>query len=107
MRPPAAVEPADGTDGPTGHGSPADPLASKLVAIVLLAVFFGVGCMLVIGARHRWAWLVDPPDNMWVFYSQAFIKKIFGQKVLVRYTYVTGILFMVLSIVFLLKELRK
>jgi len=26
LRPPAAVEPADGTDGPVGHGSPADPL---------------------------------------------------------------------------------
>jgi hypothetical protein len=26
LRPPAAVEPADGTDGPAGHGSPADPL---------------------------------------------------------------------------------
>jgi hypothetical protein len=28
LRPPAAVEPADGTDGPAGHGSPADPLAA-------------------------------------------------------------------------------
>ncbi|MBI4526542.1 MAG: hypothetical protein HY695_22305 [Deltaproteobacteria bacterium] len=26
LRPPAAAEPADGTDGPTGHGSPATPL---------------------------------------------------------------------------------
>ena len=29
LRPPAAVEPADGTDGPAGHGSPADPLGRK------------------------------------------------------------------------------
>ena len=27
LRPPAAAEPADGTDGPAGHGSPATPLA--------------------------------------------------------------------------------
>jgi hypothetical protein len=26
LRPPAAAEPADGTDGPAGHGSPATPL---------------------------------------------------------------------------------
>jgi hypothetical protein len=30
LRPPAAVEPADGTDGPAGHGSPADPLGCLL-----------------------------------------------------------------------------
>jgi hypothetical protein len=33
LRPPAAVEPADGTDGPAGHGSPADPLGSDEVTI--------------------------------------------------------------------------
>jgi hypothetical protein len=82
-------------------------LASNLVAIFFLAVFFGVGCILVIGTRQRWAWLVDPPDKMWAFYSQAFIKKIFGQTVLIYCTYVTGVLFMVLSIIFVLKELRK
>jgi hypothetical protein len=30
LRPPAAVEPADGTDGPAGHGSPANPLGIVL-----------------------------------------------------------------------------
>jgi len=29
LRPPAAAEPADGTDGPAGHGSPATPLGVK------------------------------------------------------------------------------
>jgi hypothetical protein len=77
------------------------------MAIIFLALFFGVGWILVIGARQRWGWLVDPPDKMWTFYSQAFIKKIFGQTVLVRYTYITGVLFIVLSMVFLLKELQK
>jgi uncharacterized protein len=29
LRPPAAVEPADGTDGPAGHASPAEPFATS------------------------------------------------------------------------------
>jgi antitoxin component YwqK of YwqJK toxin-antitoxin module len=31
LRPPAAVEPADRTDGPAGHGSPADPLCREAI----------------------------------------------------------------------------
>jgi hypothetical protein len=37
LRPPAAVEPADGTDGPAGHGSPADPLAVGVANSVYIA----------------------------------------------------------------------
>ena len=35
LRPPAAVEPADGTDGPADHGSPADPLGAPARSVVL------------------------------------------------------------------------
>ena len=30
LRPPTAAEPADGTDGPAGHGSPATPLGAQV-----------------------------------------------------------------------------
>ncbi len=34
LRPPAAAEPADGTDGPAGHGSPATPLSAQYDTII-------------------------------------------------------------------------
>ena len=76
------------------------------MATILLTAFFGIGCILVIGARQKWAWLVDPPDEMWPFYSQAFIKRFFGRRVLIGYTYVTGGVFMLLSLAFFLNGLQ-
>jgi hypothetical protein len=35
LRPPAAVEPANGTDGSAGHGSPADPLTRRIELFLL------------------------------------------------------------------------
>ena len=75
-----------------------------LFEVISLSVFFVLGCILLFGARQRWGWLVDPPNDMWIFYSQTFIKKLFGETVLIWYTYVLGVLFMVGSIFLLLRQ---
>ena len=45
----------------------------------------------------QWGWLVDPDESFSRFYSQAWIKKIFGKKILTAYTIFIGILFMIIS----------
>lgn len=38
------------------------------------------GAFLLLGATRRWEWLVDPPKELWFFYSQSLIKAIFGSE---------------------------
>ena len=70
-----------------------------LVGPVLGAVF---GVLLIIGAFQRWRWLVDPPVEAWPFYSQSFIKKVFGTKAVTAFTYFAGAAILLLSLIGLL-----
>jgi len=45
-----------------------------LPGILIAVLFFLVGLILIIGAYRRWEWLVDPPTDMWPYYSQAFLR---------------------------------
>ena len=56
------------------------------------ALLLGVGLALIYGAYRRWSWLIDPPDYLWPVYSQAFLKKLFGRRVVIGWTYLFGIL---------------
>ena len=60
--------------------------------IILWALLLGVGLALIYGAYRRWSWLIDPPDYLWPVYSQAFLKKLFGRRVVIGWTYLFGIL---------------
>jgi hypothetical protein len=61
-----------------------------LPRILIAFLFFLCGLILIIGAYRRWDWLVDPPTDMWPYYSQAFLKKLFGSGFVVSFTYVIG-----------------
>jgi hypothetical protein len=60
------------------------------LAVGLGLVAMGLTC--VIGTRKGWRWLVDPPKEAWFWYSQAFVKRIAGARVLRVWTYVLGVL---------------
>ena len=48
---------------------------------------------MIYGAYRKWSWLVDPPEYLWPVYSQAFLKKLFGRRVVIGWTYLFGIVF--------------
>jgi hypothetical protein len=52
---------------------------------------FAAGVILVYGSRKRWNWLVDPPEELWPIYSQAFLKKLVGTDEVAHFTYVFGL----------------
>jgi hypothetical protein len=71
------------------------------ISFFLLVIILGAG--LVIGAAQRWSWLVDPPEEYWFVYSQSFIKKFFGKRVLLFFTYAMGFLTITAGIYVLVK----
>lgn len=70
-----------------------------LGAILFGAFFVVAGVILIYGSYRRWSWLVDPPEEMWPFYSQALLKKFIGTEGVVMATYVMGVLFIVVAAV--------
>ena len=64
---------------------------ADLFGLALFLVVVVLGLVLIIGAVKRWPWIVNPPDEAWFWYSQAFIKKIFGPRVLLYFTYALGL----------------
>src|SRR6266404_5769053 len=48
---------------------------------------------MIYGAYRKWSWLVDPPEYLWPVYSQAFLKKLFGRRFVISWTYLFGIVF--------------
>jgi hypothetical protein len=52
-----------------------------------------VGIVLIVGAYRRWRWLVDPPIEWSLFYSQAQIRMLFGKTFTVYGTYFIGFVF--------------
>ena len=53
-----------------------DLFAQALIGIISVCG----GIFLVVGARRRWVWLVDPPSHLWFCYSQSLLKAIFGSE---------------------------
>ncbi len=52
---------------------------SDLPGIAFCVLFAAAGVMLIVGANRRWRWLVDPPRELWLCYSQAFVRHVFGE----------------------------
>ncbi len=63
--------------------------------IIFLTMFIAMGVLAIVGAHYRWAWLIDPNDLGWWsrFYSQAMLKRWFGRRFVLAYTYGVGALF--------------
>lgn len=68
----------------------------KLLGLVFILIFTVIGLLLVIGTYKKWPYLVDPPPE---FYSQYYVKKIFGSKFLAIFNYILGVLFIILSLI--------
>lgn len=58
-------------------------LASGVCAILGVAQLWGT--------YRRWSWLVNPPAKLWPFDSQAFFKKVLGQKAAIYMSYLVGV----------------
>jgi predicted tellurium resistance membrane protein TerC len=71
-----------------------------MTALILLLMFIGV--TLVYGAYKKWEWLIDPPLNEWwsMFYSQVTVKKIIGTQGTVIFTYLLGIMFVGVGVIY-------
>ena len=70
----------------------------NVIDIIGLLGFLVGGVLLFIGAYRKNSWLVDPPESYWLIYSQSFIKKFFGKKVLLCFTYFFAIVFIISSV---------
>jgi len=68
------------------------------VYIIVLLLISCIGAALIVGAYRRWKWLIDPPTEWAWFYSQSWVKKSFGQKTLLVYTYIIGCMIFFLGV---------
>lgn len=68
-------------------------MLSSILIGLFFAFFLAMGFVLIYGTQHRWAMVTDPPDGMWICYSQSLIKKVFGQRFLIVYSYSMGTVF--------------
>ncbi len=53
---------------------------NNILGLIFGIVFAFIGFLLVYGGYKRWKFLVDPPENLWLFYSQSFAKKFYGSE---------------------------
>lgn len=66
---------------------------------MLNIIFLIVGIFFIYGtATNRWPIVLNPPDKYWMFYSQSFIKKLFGENVLRIFNYVFGAMLIFLGL---------
>jgi hypothetical protein len=61
----------------------------------LSEIMFVLGILFIIGAYRRWRWLVDPPIEWSLFYSQAAIRHRFGKTFTLYFTYCLGVFFVI------------
>ncbi len=57
------------------------------LAITSFMVFVGV--VWLYGTRYRWS-VFDPPERWWWIDSSAMVKKLFGNKIAIGLSYLTG-----------------
>ena len=67
--------------------------------------FIALGLLLILGAIRKWKLIVDPPDYLWPFYTQALFKKVLGRKELLVQTYIVGICCLGAGIYYLMKAI--
>ena len=65
------------------------------------SLFLILGIALIYGTYARWRFLVDPPDEMFPYYSYSFLKRFIGSKGLIYLNYFIGTI-LVASFVFAL-----
>src|SRR5438034_4382678 len=63
-----------------------------LIGLAFSAFCVAAGFVLIYGTKNRWPILTDPPEDLWVCYSQSFVKRVFGKQYLIYETYVIGVI---------------
>jgi hypothetical protein len=56
-----------------------------------LTVTAAIAVMMLVGARRRWRWLVDPPLRLWIAHPYALLRYFLGETAVVWVVYVSGI----------------
>jgi hypothetical protein len=56
-----------------------------------LTVTGALAVTMLVGARRRWRWLVDPPLRLWIAHPYALLRYFFGETAVVWVIYVTAI----------------
>ena len=69
--------------------------AGTLIAFGL-TVTGAIAVMMLVGARRRWRWLVDPPLRLWIAHPYALARYLFGERAVVWVVYVTAIVTLLL-----------
>jgi hypothetical protein len=77
-----------------------------LLGILFSGFFIAAGVLFLYGTWQRWPFFVDPPEEWWPFYSQAFIKKVFGRSFLIASNYFLGALFITAALIGLWNGLK-
>jgi len=73
----------------------------------LFAAFFVVsGFVLIYGAYHRSPFLIDPPQELWTAYSQAFVRNFLGLRGTIMFTYGLGVIFVAAGIIGVWKSVQ-
>ena len=80
---------------------------NNLQGLLLDVVFLLAGVVLCVGASHKWDWLVNPSDRMWPYYSQAVIKRLFGRRFTIGFTYFLGVLFIAAALFGLMNDIQR
>ena len=65
-------------------------LVTNLLGVVL-------GVILIVGAKKRWRFLVDPPESLRFVYSQSLINKLSGSRGATVFCYVVGSLIVLVA----------
>lgn len=61
------------------------------IYLALGATCLNIGTAFLMGAIKKWKFIIDPPEDLWMFYSQSFVKKFFGKEILILQTYFWGV----------------
>lgn len=81
---------------------------SKIFLIFVSSGFLiALGIIFILGAVKKWKFIIDPPNYLWPFYTQALVKKIFGRKTLIIQTYFWGILSLAFGLIFLFSAIKQ
>jgi len=73
-------------------------MITVLVLYLITTLIAAIGLTLIYGAYARWRWLVDPPTDMRFYYSQAVLKRVFGVRFVVVYTYCLGLMLIAFAV---------
>jgi len=73
--------------------------------IAMLQIFLVLGVLIIVGARRRWRFLVNPPGSWSWFYSQAFLKKVFGVNGTIVLCYLGGTICLIITSILIVQRL--